>query len=375
MKKQYEPMFDTFTFKRGVSVPNRIMMAPMTNFASKENGEVSEEELEYYRVRSNGPGTVITAVAYVTRGGKGFSHEIGADKDQLIPGLARLASTIKDQGAKAILQIFHGGRMCPPEELLDGQPVSASAVAPLREGAVTPRELDHTEIEGIISDFGDATRRAIEAGFDGVEIHGANTYLIQQFFSPHSNRREDEWGGSLEKRMRFPFAVIDSVKKAVDQHAKNPFVIGYRISPEEMENPGIKMEDTLAFVDQLAEADLDYLHISVQDFWSGSMRDKEDKESRIVLIQDKVGARVPVIGVGSLHTPDEVMKAFDTGIPFVALGRELIMEPNWVKKVQEEKEDSIRQTLTKNDQKKLVVPDYLWNAIMNSPGWFPVEEK
>ncbi|MGJ9383183.1 NADH-dependent flavin oxidoreductase [Salipaludibacillus sp. CF4.18] len=374
MKKQYEPMFDTFTFKRGVTVPNRIMMAPMTNFASKENGEVSEEELEYYRVRSNGPGTVITAVAYVTRGGKGFSHEIGADNDQLIPGLARLASTIKDQGAKVILQIFHGGRMCPPEELLDGQPISASAVAPLREGAVTPRELDHLEIEGIISDFGEATRRAIEAGFDGVEIHGANTYLIQQFFSPHSNRRGDEWGGSLEKRMRFPFAVIDSVKKAVDQHAKNPFVIGYRISPEEMENPGIKMEDTLAFVDQLAEADLDYLHISVQDFWSGSMRDKEDKESRIVLIQNKVGARVPVIGVGSLHTPDEVMKAFDTGIPFVALGRELIMEPNWVKKVQEEKEASIRQTLTKNDQKELVVPDYLWNAIMNSPGWFPVEE-
>lgn len=375
MKKQFEPMFHTFTFKRGVTVPNRIMMAPMTNFASEENGEVSEEELEYYRVRSNGPGAVITAVAYVTRGGKGFPHEIGAEDDQQIPGLARLATTIKDQGAKAILQIFHGGRMCPPEELLDGQPVSASAVAPLRDGAVTPRELDNSEIEGIISDFGKATRRAIEAGFDGVEIHGANTYLIQQFFSPHSNRREDEWGGSLEKRMRFPFAVIDSVKKAVDQYGKSPFVVGYRISPEEMENPGITMEDTLTFVDQLAGADLDYLHISVQGFWSGSKRDKDDKESRIVLIQEKVGARIPVIGVGSLHTPDEVMKAFDTGIPFVALGRELIMEPNWVNKVLADEEYSIRKTLSKNDQKELVVPDYLWKAIMNTPGWFPVEEK
>ena len=89
------------------------------------------------------------------------------------------------------------------------------------------------------------TRRAIEAGFDGVEIHGANTYLLQQFFSPHSNRRDDQWGGSLEKRMNFPLAIVDAVKQAVAKHAKAPFVVGYRISPEEGTNPGITLEDTL----------------------------------------------------------------------------------------------------------------------------------
>lgn len=299
-------------------------------------------------------------------------NEISAHSDEMIPGLKRLADTIKGEGAKAILQIFHAGRMAPPELLEDGQSVSASAVAALRPGLVTPRELTESEIETIIQAFGDATRRAIEAGFDGVEIHGANTYLIQQFFSPHSNRRSDKWGGTLEKRMAFPLAVIDVVKATVNEHAENPFIIGYRISPEELENPGITMDDTLVFVDTLAEQGLDYLHISVQNFWQGSIRDEADKKSRVTLIHERVGKKVPVIGVGSLHTPDDVLKALDTGVPLLALGRELIVEPNWVEKVQTGKEDTIATTLTKHDQERLVVPDVLWSNIMNIPGWFPV---
>ncbi|UOE95836.1 NADH-dependent flavin oxidoreductase [Alkalihalobacillus sp. LMS39] len=375
MNKKYEPLFTEFTFKRGVNIKNRIVMAPMTNFASEENGAVSEEELGYYKERSNGVGAVITAVAYVTRDGKGFVNEISADSDEMIPGLKRLANTIKGQGAKAILQIFHAGRMAPPELLEDGQSVSASAVAALRPGLVTPRELTESEVDLIIEAFGQATRRAIEAGFDGVEIHGANTYLIQQFFSPHSNRRTDKWGGTIEKRMAFPIAVIDKVKTVVEEYAKHPFLIGYRISPEEVENPGITMEDTLLFVDKLAEQDLDYLHISVQDFWQGSIRDEEDKTSRVVLIHERVGDKVPIIGVGSLHTPDDVMKAFNTGVPILALGRELIVEPKWVEKVQAGQEDDIATTMTKEDQQRLVVPDTLWTTIMNTPGWFPVVDK
>ena len=303
-------------------------------------------ELSYYKERSGGVGAVITAVAYVTRDGKGFVNEVGADSDEMIPGLKRLADTIKREGAKAILQIFHAGRMAPPELLADRQSVSASAVAALRPGLVTPRELTETEIDTIIQAFGESTRRAIEAGFDGVEIHGANTYLIQQFFSPHSNRRKDKWGGSLEKRMAFPLAVIDSVKAAVNKYAKHPFIIGYRISPEEIENPGINMEDTLVFVDTLSEQDLDYLHISVQDFWQGSIRNKKDNNSRVLLIHRRVGHKVPIIGVGSLHTPDDVKKALDTGVPLIALGRELIIEPKWVQKVQAGEENTIKTTLT-----------------------------
>ncbi|KIL51175.1 NADH-dependent flavin oxidoreductase [Jeotgalibacillus campisalis] len=366
------PYLQPYTFSNGVTLKNRVMLAPMTNFASKENGEVSQEELAYYEERSEGVGTVITACANVTADGKGFPGEIGVDRDELIDSLSTLAKAIQNKGAKAILQIFHGGRMAPPELLPDNQTVSASAVAPLREGAMTPRELEPKEIESIIKAFGEATRRAMEAGFDGVEIHGANTYLLQQFFSPHSNRRDDQWGGTLEKRMAFPLAVVDEVLKTAKEDSS--FIVGYRISPEEMEEPGITMEDTLTFVDRLVEENLDYLHVSVQDFNAGSMRNPEDKASRVQLIQDRVGEKIPVIGVGSLHTPEDVEKAMAGGIPLISLGRELIMEPKWVEKAANNKADEIRTDLSVNDREELVVPEPLWQAIINTPGWFPVRE-
>jgi len=365
---------DSYTFKNGVTLKNRIMLAPMTNFASHDNGVVSDDELAYYAERSKGVGTVITACANVTADGKGFPGEIGVERDELIEGLSRLATTIKQSGAKSILQIFHGGRMAPPELVPDNQTVSASAVAPEREGAATPRELSAEEVENMIVAFGEATRRAIEAGFDGVEIHGANTYLLQQFFSPHSNRREDKWGGSLENRMNFPLAVVEEVLKVANEKADPSFIVGYRISPEERENPGITMQDTLTFVDRLAQEDLDYLHVSVQDFNAGSMRDPEDKASRVQLIQDRVGSQIPVIGVGSLHTPEDVTAAMAGGVPLISLGRELIMEPQWVEKVESGDTDSIRTDLSVNDREALVVPEPLWNAIINTPGWFPVRE-
>lgn len=369
MRKFLEP----YTFQNGATLKNRVLMAPMTNFASEDTGETTAEELEYYRVRSQGVGAVLTAVANVTAGGRGFPGEIGAHRDDLVDSLKALATTIQGEGAKAILQIFHAGRMAPSDLVPEGVPVSASAVAALRDGAAVPRELTEAEIEEIIFAFGDATRRAIKAGYDGVEIHGANTYLIQQFFSPHSNRREDQWGGTLEKRMRFPLAVVREVLKAAEE-ADEQFIVGYRISPEELEEPGITMEDTLSFVKELAGEELDYLHISVQDFHAGSMRDKSDGRSRVQLIQDTVGNDIPVIGVGSLHTPEDVEKAMEGGTPLIALGRELVIEPQWIEKVENNKEQDIRTELSVEDREKLIVPESLWNVIINTPGWFPVKE-
>lgn len=372
MNNKYKSIFESFTLPSGVKLKNRVLIAPMTNSSSLENGEVTQSELEYYSERSNGVGAVITACAYVLPSGKGFINAVGADDDSLIPSLKKLASTIQEQGAKAILQIFHAGRMALPNLIPDGQTVSASAVAPEREGAITPREMTEEEIINTITAFGEATRRAIEAGFDGVEIHGANTYLIQQFFSPHSNRRNDNWGGSVEKRMNFPLAVIKSVKEAVSKYAKEPFIVGYRLSPEEKEDLGITMEDTLKFVDVLAEQNLDYIHVSVNGFWDGSIRDNNDTKSRILLIQDKVGTRVPVIGVGRLNTPEEVVKSLESGVPLVALGHAIVMEPKWVEKVANDQESEIRYNLPKTDQKELVIPDGMWNMLMNVTGWFPV---
>ncbi|MBV7505344.1 NADH-dependent flavin oxidoreductase [Bacillus sp. sid0103] len=370
MNLKYAPLFKSFTIGKGIQLKNRIVMAPMTNFSSNPDGTVSDAEVKYYERRSNGVGMVITACTYVTMNGKGFHGEFGGDRDELIPSLRRLASAIKEKGAKAILQIFHGGRQVP-SELVDGDVVSASAIPSEGEGKPVPRALTETEIESIIRDFGETTRRAIEAGYDGVEIHGANGYLIQQFFSPHSNRREDRWGGTLEKRLTFPLAVVDEVKRVVAEYGKESFLVGYRFSPEEPETPGITMADTLALIDALAEKDLDYLHVSLLDFRSTPKRGVEDTRSRIEIIQERVGDRVPVIGVGSIYSADDALKALETGVPLIALGRELIIDPEWVQKVEQGRESEIVTKINKNHQHVLEVPDPLWQAIIHSPGWFP----
>ncbi|WP_449536470.1 NADH-dependent flavin oxidoreductase [Ferdinandcohnia sp. Marseille-Q9671] len=378
MNQDKHVMLSPYTLPNGVELKNRLIMAPMTNWSSNPDGTVSDAEVNYYARRSSGVSMVITACTYVTPNGKGFHGEFAGDRDEMIPSLTTLAKAIKEQGAKAILQIFHGGRMCPPELVPNGEIVSASDIPADRGGASTeepdvkPRALTEQEVEDIITAYGETTRRAIEAGYVGVEIHGANGYLIQQFFSPHSNRREDRFGGSLEKRMTFPLAIVEEVQKVVKEHASPEFIVGYRFSPEEPETPGITMGDTLKLVDTLADKGLDYLHVSLADFFSTARRGVDDKtKTRIEYLLETIADRVPLIGVGSIYTAEDARNAFNTGIPLLALGKELIIDPDWVQKVAEGKDNEINTQLDKNKQNELVVPDPLWNIITNTPGWFP----
>jgi 2,4-dienoyl-CoA reductase-like NADH-dependent reductase (Old Yellow Enzyme family) len=380
MKEVYKPLFEPFTFRNGVQLKNRIVMAPMTTFSSNPDDTASDAELDYYAARSNGPGMVITACAYIQANGKGFEGQFAADRDTMIPSLRSVAYSIKEKGAKAILQLYHGGRLAVPHLIPNGETVSASSVPPLLDRGfysidVTPRSLSDEEVIQLIKDFGKATSRAIEAGFDGIELHGATGYIIQQFFSPHSNTRTDRWGGSLEKRLSFPLAVIEEVKRVITEHAKEPFIIGYRLTPEEPETPGITMKETFALLDALADVELDYIHMGVTDFWSKPRRGIESNRSRVELIAEHVGNRVPIIGVGSIHTPDQAIDALEkTGIPLIALGRELIMEPQWVEKVEQGEEYDVKTTINPNDQALLAIPDPLWELILNVPGWFPIEK-
>lgn len=331
-----------YTFKNGARIKNRVVIPPMTIQFSLEDGAVSRDDLFYAGLRAGGVGMFISPVANVTDDGKGFEGELSVADDRFIPGLAKLAAAMKKGGTKAILQIFHAGRMSNSKVLRGAQPVSASAIAAPREGMETPRELTEVEIERIIKAFGEATRRAIQAGFDGVEIHGANTYLIQQFFSPHSNRRTDHWGGSVEKRMNFGLAVVQAAHRAVVKYADNHFLLGYRISPEEIEEPGIRLADTLQFIDELADQPLDYLHVSMGNVWRKSLNDPDEKRPTILRIKKQVQNRLPIVGVGSVETPADAEKVMDKGIDFVALGRESLREPQWVEKVEHGHEDAIR---------------------------------
>jgi 2,4-dienoyl-CoA reductase-like NADH-dependent reductase (Old Yellow Enzyme family) len=372
MNAKYQPLFESFKFPCGLESKNRLVLAPMTHWSSNPDGTVSDEELPYYQARTQGVGIAISAAVMVALDGKGFSGQFGVHNDEMIAGLTKLANILKSNGSLAVLQLHHGGRMSPPDVTPDGKIYSASAIPAEREGAPTPLEMTEAHILQIIQAFGNATRRAIQAGFDGVEIHGANTYLLQQFFSPHSNRRTDRWGGDVHQRMAFPLAIIDQIKQAVATYSKQPFLIGYRFSPEEIENPGITFEDSLLFAESLANKGLDYLHVSTNDFWSGSMRDQNDKTSRILGIYEKVGHKIPVMGVGSIRTPDDALKALETGVPLLALGRELIAEPQWVEKIKNNQIDTIRTTISKKDQAELIIPDNLWNMMNNVPYWFPM---
>ncbi|WP_082235097.1 NADH-dependent flavin oxidoreductase [Halobacillus massiliensis] len=363
-------LFEKYTLPSGTELKNRILMAPMTNFLSNDDGTVSLKELDYYARRSGGAGAVITACANVNVYGKGFEGQIGVYSDDQIPGLRKLAAAIHEQGSKAILQIHHGGRMCPPHLVPDEDIVSASAVAAVRENAKTPREMTEEEIYKTIEDFEKATQRAIEAGFDGVEIHGANTYLLQQFFSPHSNRRTDQWGGSVKNRMNFSLAVVESVTAAVKTYSEQPFIVGYRLSPEERENPGITLKDTLQFADVLSEKKLDYLHISLGDFNQTSIRDESITQPVIEAIQSRVGEKVPVMGVGSLYTPEEVEQALNT-VPLISLGRAFLIEPDWIQKV--ETGEEVRTKMDSENQEEVIIPEPMWTRIMSVPNWIPVK--
>lgn len=370
LELKIEKLLQPRTLGSAINVKNPIVMAPMTTFSGNLDGTVSDAEIRYYKARSKGIGMVITATTYVSPSGKGFPGQFAAYDSSFLPGLKELAKTIKEEGALAILQMFHGGRMAIPAEIPGGQTISASAVPAERPGATTPREMTEEEIQSTIKAFGETAKLAMEAGFDGVEIHGANTYLLQQFFSPHSNRREDQWGGTLEKRMKFPLAVIAEVKKVASEN----FIVGYRFSPEEIENPGITLEDTLLFIDVLANQGLSYLHGSLTDFWQSSMRDKASTNPIICKIIDQIHGRVPFIGVGSIHTPEEAIKALESGAEFIALGKEIIMEPQWFSKIESGKVEELRTSLSKNDRETLEIPEPLWNAIINTTGWFPITE-
>lgn len=372
MNKKYEKLFEPFTFASGATIENRIVLPPMTTNSAFENGMVTTDEHEYYRRRSAGLGAVITSCAQVREDGK-FAGSLSAASDNRIESLSKLAETIQSTGTKAILQIFHVGRMGSADSLRGIQPVSASAVPALRDNAEVPRELPDHEVRDLIEAFGEATRRAIQAGFDGVEIHGANTYLIQQFFSPHSNRRDDHWGSTLEKRMNFSLAVVKAAKDAIDKYADKPFIFGYRISPEEMEEPGITLDDTLALMNQLKTTGLDYIHISLGSVAQTSMRDKENSTPIINIITEKFGTDIPLIGVGQVVTPDDAVKAMEEHhLPFVAIGRELIVEPDWVEKVKTGKEDTIRTEIHSEDRADLALPDAMWEYVASRPGWLPI---
>lgn len=373
MNNKYEPLFKSLTLPNGVEVRNRFVLAPLTHTSSNDDGTISDIELPYIEKRSKDVGIAINAASNVNDVGKAFPGQPSVAHDSDIEGLKELAQVMKKNGAKAIVQIHHGGAQALPELTPDGDVVAPSAISLKSFGQQEEhdaREMTAEKIEQTIRDFGEATRRAIEAGFDGVEIHGANHYLIHQFVSPYYNRRNDVWADNY----KFPVAVIDEVVKAKKAHANDDFIIGYRLSPEEAESPGISMEITEELIHQIANKPLDYIHVSLMDVNSVTREGKYKGENRLRLIHQWINGRMPLIGIGSVFTAEDALNAVENiGVEFVALGREILLDYDFVAKIKEGREDEIINAFDPNREDQHYLTPNLWEQF--NQGFYPLPRK
>ena len=368
MNPKYATLFQTYTLNNGVTIKNRLVVAPMTHFGSQADGLISDQERTFLNNRAGDMGMFITAATLVQKDGKAFHGQPEATGEHCLDSLKETAQILQQQGAKAILQIHHGGSKAM-DDLLDGlDKISASA-----SEAEHAREATAEEVEALIASYAQAADLALRAGFDGVEIHGANTYLIQQFYSAQSNRRNDQWGGSLENRMRFPLAVIDAVVAVREKHQRDDFIIGYRFSPEEPGNDGLTMTETGALIDALVQKPLQYLHVSLWEFDKEIRRGGDTAQTRMQFIHERINGKLPLIGVGNLFTADQILAAYETGwAEFIALGKTVMINPHIATQIREGREDEIETQLNPTRADHYGLPDTLWGfASSGTQSWLP----
>lgn len=339
-------LIDTVQFRHGAQLSSRLVMPPMLTFSGLKGGFVSDDTLRYYHARSQAAGLLIAEYHYVSESGgpcsrSGYPEQLGIYSDEHLEGAKKIAAALQKNGNKAILQIHHGGREASGRAV-KGEEVLAPSALNFSFLSYPVREMTNAEIEGIIKDFGRATKRAIEAGFSGVEIHGANHYLLQQFFSSFSNVREDKWGGSLEKRMAFPLAVVKEVKRVVGKYAPKDFIVGYRISPEEIhgDEVGYSYREAQALIREVIKYELDYIHLSLWEGYAskpvGSDRTYAEHFKSILDNQTKL------IIVGGVFSEEDAQDAIaQTSTDLIAVGRGTLIDPLFGQKIKEGRGDEI----------------------------------
>ncbi len=327
----------------GMELRNRIVLAAMgTNYASAE-GFVTERHLGFYEERAKGGvGTVIVGCAAIHLTGKVSTNQICVYDDQYVAGLAGLADVIKRQGARAILQLQHGGRYCYPDRIGGHEPVAPSPIA--MPGRVPPHELTTKEIADLVDNFIRGAERAKKAGFDGVEVHGGHGYLLDQFLSPASNKRQDAYGGDLNGRARMLLEVVKGIKEKVG----TTYPVWCRIDSREFGiEGGITAEDSIQLAQLLEKSGVHAIHVSGYggahnfNFTEGMLVYEPGKLVPYAAgIKKAVG--IPVIAVGRID-PEMAEKVLQQGqADLIAMARPLLADPELPRKLAAGQLDDIR---------------------------------
>ena len=360
--------FKKYTLNNKVEAPSLLAVAPLTLFGSNPDGTFGEEEKNFYKQRATGIGLYILGATCVSLEGLAFDNQPRAFNDNDIPSNKERVKIIKEQGALAINQIHHGG--CLGLKRLSGVPVMAVSAEVFNKQLEKKGELkDDTkaieltdkDIKRIIEDFARATEISIKAGYDGIEIHGANNYLLQQFYSGYYNKRTDEWGGNLQKRMKFPLEVVDACIKIREKYNKPEFIIGYRLSPEEPFDDGITMTETLALVKELMKRPLQFIHVSQSKFFQEARRGEGAGTPRLKLIHDELKGKMALIGVGGLLSYDDLSKALDSGYAdFIGVGKALMLNKDLGILLKEGKKDKINLEIDPEHPEQFQMPKMLW---------------
>ena len=369
-------LFEKYVLNNNVEVSNRLVVAPITLFSSNVDGSINDEERKYLKIRGKDIGIYILGSTSISPEGISAITQPRAFSEKDLPSLTERAKIIKSQGALAIVQINHRGALASRDLGLPPVAPSSDMAKKVLEFKGMPsdniHELTDNEIKKIIEKFAYVTELSIKAGYDGIELHGANNYLLQQFFSPYTNRRTDYWGGSDEKRMNFPLKVVNAVCKMREKYNRPDFIIGYRLSPEEPYEGGINMDNTLELVKALVSKPIQYIHISQKNYFQKARKGNCAGQERLKLIHNITQKKLALIGVGGLLSEKDINSAMDTGFTeFIGVGKASILNEDLGILLKSGKGDKLNLELDTEHPEKYNIPTNLWKMCLTGQDWLP----
>ena len=339
MTDSQDPLFDAVELG-DETLANRVGLAPMTRTSATEDGRATAEMARYYaKFARGGFSVLITEGTYPDAAhSQGYDDPPGLATDEHADAWRRVTDAVHEEGAPIFAQLMHAGALSQGNRYTD-ETVAPSAVRPKGEQLAMyggegefpePRELTGEDIDHLIENFAAAAERAVDAGFDGVEVHGANGYVLDQFLTAYTNERDDEYGGDVENRIRLTAEVIEAVQAATPAD----FVVGVRVSQSKVNDPDYRWpggeDDAEVIFGALSDAGADYLHVTEEDVTAPAF----DEGPTLTELADKHGD-APVIANGALEDPDAARATVEEGADLITLAKGALANPDWPNRVAE----------------------------------------